>query len=59
MDNWKHLIEAGQELARAFDLLDRLDQVSCISQAQILTGEALLLAAREAVVRANSLMGRA
>jgi len=58
MENWNRLVEAGREIALTFDLLDRMDTVSGISSATIITAEGLLLAAREAVARANVLMGR-
>lgn len=58
MDNWKRLIKAGHEVARAFDLLERMDAIPAVSSAAIITAEGLLSAAREAVARANVLMER-
>jgi len=58
MDNWTRLIEAGRELAQAFDLLDRAAEITTISTAAVVTKEGLLGAAREAVARTNTLLGR-
>lgn len=58
MDNWTRLIDAGRELSQAFDLLDRADEISYITAAAVITKEGLVLAAREAVTRANSLLKR-
>jgi hypothetical protein len=58
MDNWTRLIDAGRELAQAFDLLDRAAEVTTLTAAAIVTKEGLLGAAREAVARTNTLLGR-
>ena len=58
MENWTRLIEAGRELAQAFDLLDRAAEITTISTAAVITKEGLLDAAREAVARTNTLLGR-
>lgn len=58
MDNWTRLIEAGNELARAFDLLDRSAEITALTTAAVITKEGLLGAAREAVSRTNTLLGR-
>jgi len=58
MTDWNKLIEAGRELAMAFDYLDRAHEVSCLTAAAIITKTGLLDAAREAVARTNRLIGR-
>lgn len=58
MENWTRLIDAGRELALAFDLLDRAAEITTISTAAVITKEGLLGAAREAVARTNTLLGR-
>lgn len=58
MENWTRLIDAGHELARAFELLDRAGEVTTISAAAVLTKQGLLDSARQAVGRANALLGR-
>ncbi|WP_148207308.1 hypothetical protein [Paramagnetospirillum magneticum] len=58
MENWSRLMDAGRELSMAFDLLDRAAEITTISTAAVLTKEGLLGAARQAVARTNSLLGR-
>ncbi|RAU21016.1 hypothetical protein CU669_15645 [Paramagnetospirillum kuznetsovii] len=58
MDNWTRLIDAGRELSQAFDLLDRANEITYITTAAIMTKQGLASAAREAVIRANSLLKR-
>lgn len=58
MENWSRLMDAGRELSMAFDLLDRAAEITTISTAAVMTKEGLLGAARQAVARTNSLLGR-
>lgn len=58
MEHWSRMIDAGRELARAFDLLDRAGEVTAFSAAAVLAKQELLDAARLAVGRANGLLGR-
>jgi hypothetical protein len=58
MENWSRLMDAGRELAMAFDLLDRAAEITTISTAAVITKEGLLGAAREAVARTNRLLNR-
>jgi len=58
MENWTRLIDAGRELAQAFDLLDRAAEITTISTAAIITKQGLLDAARQAVARTDTLLAR-
>lgn len=58
MENWSRLMDAGRELSQAFELLDRASEITTISTAAVITKEGLLGAARQAVARTNSLLGR-
>lgn len=58
MENWTRLIDAGRELAQAFDLLDRAAEITIISTAAVVSKQGLLDAARQAVTRANALLGK-
>jgi hypothetical protein len=59
MENWTRVIDAGRELAQAFDLLDRAEEIVTISAAAVLAKQTMLDAACRAVARANALLGRA
>lgn len=56
MDNLTRLIDAGRDIAQAFDLLDRAAEITTFAAAAIVTKQGLLDAARQAVSRANALM---
>jgi hypothetical protein len=58
MENWTRTIDAGRELAQAFDLLDRAEEIVTISATAVLAKRTMLDAARRAVTRANALLGR-
>jgi ribulose-5-phosphate 4-epimerase/fuculose-1-phosphate aldolase len=58
MTNWTDLFTAGNELARAFDLLDRADEICALTVMSAITKQGLLDAARDQVARAVRLMGR-
>lgn len=57
MENLTRLIDAGRELAQAFDLLDRAAEITTISTAAVVSKRGLLDAARQAVTRTNALLG--
>lgn len=58
MTDWTQLINAGNELARAFDFLDRADEICAMTTAAAITKAGLIDAARDALARANRAMGR-
>ena len=58
MTDWNKLLEAGRELAQAFDLLDRADEIAMLTTAALITKAGLLDAARGAVARTNLLLRR-
>lgn len=58
MSEWTLLLEAGHEIDRAFDLLNRSETVVAATTATVLTKTALIAAARDAVDRANMLLVR-
>lgn len=58
MTDWNKLLDAGRELAQAFDLLDRANEITLLTTAAMITKAGLLDAARGAVGRTNRLLGR-
>ena len=57
MTDWNILAQAGKELTRAFDLLDRAADTPCTPTAAIITKMGLVDAAEGAVGRDNRLLG--
>ncbi len=58
MTEWETLAAASKELASAFALLDRAQELTCLTTATIITKTGLLEAARVAVARTNWLLER-